>query len=190
MQKKKKYLKCEEYKDIIQRYPIVLAIHYNNTVNNHISLDDLRLMLNDRTENSNNALKKNTIALQMVKNNLIKKVLKNTKFNNFSYVFEGPTLLLYTEDTSTNTCQKIIRWYSEHKHLENLGGIFYNTFVSRRDFDAFIELPTNTEFTYLNTISTISSPINELISTLMLSTVEISNILNCREEQLNSEKSL
>ena len=165
MRKQQKNLIRTQYLGILESKPLILILHYNNYVDNYTSIDDIRSVLykNMTTLQTNMPLE---ISLRVVKNRLIRNIVKDTRYKNMSSLFTGPTLLLYSDTASVPVCAMLYQWAKQYTHIQILGGIFKNDLISVSDLAAIINSPVDTRYVHNEYISCVETPVRQLLRVL------------------------
>lgn len=123
----------------------------------------------------NKEMKNKKLQMIHLKNSLARIALKNNKYNSFSHLFEGPSILIYTTKSIEN--YKFI--YSLHKKFSKLipiGGILTNNYVTAKQFDWILELSHPLE-PYLSIERSINNVIQTNINLLYLQISQIDHII-------------
>jgi large subunit ribosomal protein L10 len=119
----------------------MLIIHYNS-----FQIVNFKFLKNEP----------NNIKIEIIKNNIIKNLLKNTKYCNLENLFSGPTLIAYS--LNFNQIKLILNYLKENKNLILLGAVFENQILNVKDLEKLNKL-NSIEEPKLNILKTLKKPI-------------------------------
>nr|AGH24325.1 ribosomal protein L10 [Reclinomonas americana ATCC 50283] len=177
MKKQKKFLVSEEYIQIFNTFPFIIAFHYNHLVINDSVLEKKKQELQQLIEKMNIGVEKSSVHLKVVKNKLMQSSLKKSKYKNISTLFSGPTLLLYTTIASPVVCEQILEWKKNDDNFIFLGGKYENDLISVNDLVEITKLSKSKEESIIKTIGILNNPIIELLNVLSQNQLETLNTL-------------
>lgn len=184
MKQQKKHLICDDYINIFVRNSLVLVLHYNNTVYNHITIRDIKNNLRESIHNGLPQIHKlPTVNIKIVKNTLIKHSIQNTRYSKMIPLFAGPTLLVYLNEYSNTISNYIIDWCSQQNYMCLLGGKYNNSLISSSDLLELVQYSTNTNQIYLEHNNTIEEPTNQLISILEYQNIQLHTNIEVYNQQ-------
>lgn len=185
MKKQNKDLRLQEYKNIFTQYPMILIYHYNTLVYNHTTLDEAKQSLLNEFDKLDIS-KDMHLYIKVVKNTLVREAIKETKYKNASSLFTGPTLMLYTNETSPKLCDIISNWKKQYSMLHLLGCKYYDSFLTAQEFEEMAKLPNNKGDVVQYMLGVLQSPVIELTSLLSINQNVLCNTLAMQEE-INSQ---
>ena len=123
---KEKYIK--EMKDSFETNESVLVTHYQGLTMTH--LDELR-----------SEMRKHGVLYKITKNRITKLALKNTKCQDISDLFSGPTAVAFSKDAISSA--KILANFSKNnENLKILGGIMGKEILKSEDIKRIATFPS------------------------------------------------
>ena len=173
MKKQKKQLRCEEYLRILKEHPLIVVIHYNNLVSNYTRIEQAKELLKDKLNLAKQSMSKpvnSLVGIKIIKNTLVKHTLESTAYTNMSHLFAGPTLVLYSTQTSPGIVHLILQWIQNQPHLQVIGAKYENSLVSLDDLMQITKLPE----TQQESVSQITTMLNGYIAGVT-NTISIAN---------------
>ena len=123
---KKKLVKCFKY--ILNNVGILVVTHYSGLKTTQT--DELRLKINEVGGK-----------FIIVKNSLMKIILKDHKSKEFKSLFNGPIALAYSEDEAS-AAKVAVNFSKENDKLLILGGISGDKFLEQKDVLEIALLPS------------------------------------------------
>ena len=158
---KKKFVK--DYKDILNNVGILVVTHYSGLKTTQT--DELRLKINEVGGK-----------FIIVKNSLMKIILKDHKSKEFKSLFNGPVALAYSED-EVSAAKVAVNFSKENDKLLILGGISGNKFLEQQDVLEIALLPTLDEIR-AKLVSLIQTPAKNIAYALKFSANKLARVFN------------
>ena len=158
---KKKFVK--DYKDILNNVGILVVTHYSGLKTTQT--DELRLKINEVGGK-----------FIIVKNSLMKIILKDHKSKEFQSLFNGPVALAYSED-EVSAAKVAVNFSKENDKLLILGGISGNKFLEQQDVLEIALLPTLDEIR-AKLVSLIQTPAKNIAYALKFSANKLARVFN------------
>ena len=107
------------------------------------------------------ALKNAKADLLVVKNNIVKRALKNSDLADFIKSIEGPCGLVFVKDEPIDTCRVLYDFSREHENLKLAGGFLRDRVLDKNDIETLAKLPSK-EALRAQVVMTLNSPIVKL----------------------------
>ena len=158
---KKKFVK--DYKDILNNVGILVVTHYSGLKTTQT--DELRLKINEVGGK-----------FIIVKNSLMKIILKDHKSKEFKSLFNGPVALAYSED-EVSAAKVAVNFSKENDKLLILGGISGDKFLEQQDVLEIALLPTLDEIR-AKLVSLIQTPAKNIAYALKFSANKLARVFN------------
>ena len=158
---KKKFVK--DYKDILNNVGILVVTHYSGLKTTQT--DELRLKINEVGGK-----------FIIVKNSLMKILLKDHKSKEFKSLFNGPIALAYSED-EVSAAKVAVNFSKENDKLLILGGISGDKFLEQQDVLEIALLPTLDEIR-AKLVSLIQTPAKNIAYALKFSANKLARVFN------------
>ena len=158
---KKKFVK--DYKDILNNVGILVVTHYSGLKTTQT--DELRLKINEVGGK-----------FIIVKNSLMKIILKDHKSKEFKSLFNGPIALAYSED-EVSAAKVAVNFSKENDKLLILGGISGDKFLEQQDVLEIALLPTLDEIR-AKLVSLIQTPAKNIAYALKFSANKLARVFN------------
>ena len=158
---KKKFVK--DYKDILNNVGILVVTHYSGLKTTQT--DELRLKINEVGGK-----------FIIVKNSLMKIILKDHKSKEFKSLFNGPVALAYSED-EVSAAKVAVNFSKENDKLLILGGISGDKFLEQKDVLEIALLPSLDEIR-AQLISLIQTPAKNIAYALKFSANKLARVVN------------
>ena len=158
---KKKFVK--DYKDILNNVGILVVTHYSGLKTTQT--DELRLKINEVGGK-----------FIIVKNSLMKIILKDHKSKEFKSLFNGPVALAYSED-EVSAAKVAVNFSKENDKLLILGGISGNKFLEQQDVLEIALLPSLDEIR-AKLVSLIQTPAKNIAYALKFSANKLARVFN------------
>ena len=158
---KKKFVK--DYKDILNNVGILVVTHYSGLKTTQT--DELRLKINEVGGK-----------FIIVKNSLMKIILKDHKSKEFKSLFNGPVALAYSED-EVSAAKVAVNFSKENDKLLILGGISGDKFLEQQDVLEIALLPTLDEIR-AKLVSLIQTPARNIAYALKFSANKLARVFN------------
>ncbi len=158
---KKKFVK--DYKDILNNVGILVVTHYSGLKTTQT--DELRLKINEVGGK-----------FIIVKNSLMKIILKDHKSKEFKALFNGPVALAYSED-EVSAAKVAVNFSKENDKLIILGGIVDNKFLEQKDVLEIALLPSLDEIR-AKLVSLIQTPARNIAYVLKFSANKLARVFN------------
>ena len=174
---KKKFVK--DYKDILNNVGILVVTHYSGLKTTQT--DELRLKINEVGGK-----------FIIVKNSLMKIILKDHKSKEFKSLFNGPVALAYSED-EVSAAKVAVNFSKENEKLLILGGISGDKFLEQKDVLEIATLPSLDEIR-AKLVSLIQTPARNIAYALKFSANKLARVFNeyskldIPEEKVEAEK--
>ena len=159
--KKKKFVK--DYKDILNNVGILVVTHYSGLKTTQT--DELRLKINEVGGK-----------FIIVKNSLMKIILKDHKSKEFKNLFNGPVALAYSED-EVSAAKVAVNFSKENDKLLILGGISGDKFLEQKDVLEIALLPSLDEIR-TRLVSLIQTPARNIAYALKFSANKLARVFN------------
>ena len=158
---KKKFVK--DYKDILNNVGILVVTHYSGLKTTQT--DELRLKINEVGGK-----------FIIVKNSLMKIILKDHKSKEFKSLFNGPVALAYSED-EVSAAKVAVNFSKENEKLLILGGISGDKFLEQKDVLEIALLPSLDEIR-AKLVSLIQTPAKNIAYALKFSANKLARVFN------------
>jgi large subunit ribosomal protein L10 len=158
---KKKFVK--DYKDILNNVGILVVTHYSGLKTTQT--DELRLKINEVGGK-----------FIIVKNSLMKIILKDHKSKEFKKLFNGPVALAYSED-EVSAAKVAVNFSKENDKLLILGGISGDKFLEQKDVLEIALLPSLDEI-HAKLVSLIQTPARNIAYALKFSANKLARVFN------------
>ena len=158
---KKKFVK--DYKDILNNVGILVVTHYSGLKTTQT--DELRLKINEVGGK-----------FIIVKNSLMKIILKDHKSKEFKNLFNGPVALAYSED-EVSAAKVAVNFSKENEKLLILGGISGDKFLEQKDVLEIALLPSLDEIR-AKLVSLIQTPARNIAYALKFSANKLARVFN------------
>ena len=158
---KKKFVK--DYKDILNNVGILVVTHYSGLKTTQT--DELRLKINEVGGK-----------FIIVKNSLMKIILKDLKSKEFKSLFNGPVALAYSED-EVSAAKVAVNFSKENDKLLILGGISQDKFLEQLDVLEIALLPSLDEIR-AKLVSLIQTPAKNIAYALKFSANKLARVFN------------
>ena len=158
---KKKFVK--DYKDILNNVGILVVTHYSGLKTTQT--DELRLKINEVGGK-----------FIIVKNSLMKIILKDHKSKEFKSLFNGPVALAYSED-EVSAAKVAVNFSKENEKLLILGGISGDKFLEQKDVLEIALLPSLDEIR-TRLVSLIQTPAKNIAYALKFSANKLARVFN------------
>ena len=158
---KKKFVK--DYKDILNNVGILVVTHYSGLKTTQT--DELRLKIREAGGK-----------FIIVKNSLMKIILKDHKSKEFKSLFNGPVALAYSED-EVSAAKVAVNFSKENEKLLILGGISGDKFLEQKDVLEIALLPSLDEIR-TKLVSLIQTPARNIAYALKFSANKLARVFN------------
>ena len=158
---KKEFVK--NFKDILNNVGILVVTHYSGLKTNQT--DELRLKIKEAGGQ-----------FIVVKNSLMKIILKEHKSKEFKALFDGPVALAYSKD-EVSAAKISVNFSKENDKLLILGGITGNKFLEQKDVLEIAALPSLDEVR-AQLISLIQTPARNIAYALKFSANKLVRVFN------------
>ena len=158
---KKKFVK--DYKDILNNVGILVVTHYSGLKTTQT--DELRLKINEVGGK-----------FIIVKNSLMKIILKDHKSKEFKSLFNGPVALAYSED-EVSAAKVAVNFSKENDKLLILGGISGDKFLEQKDVLEIALWPSLDEIR-TRLVSLIQTPARNIAYALKFSANKLARVFN------------
>ena len=158
---KKKFVK--DFKDILNNVGILVVTHYSGLKTTQT--DELRLKINEVGGK-----------FIIVKNSLMKIILKDHKSKEFKNLFNGPVALAYSED-EVSAAKVAVNFSKDNDKLLILGGIMGEKFLEQKDVLEIATLPTLNEIR-ARLVSLIQTPARKIAYALKFSANKLARVFN------------
>ena len=158
---KKKFVK--DFKDILNNVGILVVTHYSGLKTTQT--DELRLKINEVGGK-----------FIIVKNSLMKIILKDHKSKEFKSLFNGPIALAYSEDEAS-AAKVAVNFSKENDKLLILGGISGDKFLEQKDVLEIALLPSLDEIR-AKLASLIQTPARNIAYALKFSANKLARVFN------------
>ena len=158
---KKKFVK--DYKDILNNVGILVVTHYSGLKTTQT--DELRLKINEVGGK-----------FIIVKNSLMKIILKDHKSKEFKNLFNGPVALAYSED-EVSAAKVAVNFSKENDKLLILGGISGDKFLEQQEVLEIALLPSLDEIR-AKLVSLIQTPAKNIAYALKFSANKLARVFN------------
>ena len=160
-EQKKKFVK--NFKDILNNVGILVVTHYSGLKTTQT--DELRLKINEVGGK-----------FIIVKNSLMKIILKDHKSKEFKSLFNGPVALAYSED-EVSAAKVAVNFSKENEKLLILGGISGDKFLEQKDVLEIALLPSLDEIR-TKLVSLIQTPARNIAYALKFSANKLARVFN------------
>ena len=158
---KKQFVK--NFKDILNNVGILVVTHYSGLKTTQT--DELRIKIREAGGK-----------FLIVKNTLMKIILKDHKSNEFKSLFNGPVALAYSED-EMSAAKIAVNFSKENKELLILGGFAGDKFLEQKDILEIASLPSLDEIR-AQLISLIQTPARNIAYALKFSASKLARVFN------------
>ena len=158
---KKQFVK--NFKDILNNVGILVVTHYSGLKTTQT--DELRLKIREAGGK-----------FIIVKNSLMKIILKDYKSKEFKALFNGPVALTYSED-EISAAKVAVNFSKENDKLLILGGITNNKFLEQKDVLEIATLPSLDEIR-AKLVSLIQIPARNIAYALKFSANKLARVFN------------
>ena len=175
--KKKKFVK--DFKDIFNNVGILVVTHYSG-------------LKTTQTDELRTKIKEVGGRFVIVKNSLMKIILKEHKSKEFKELFNGPVALAYSED-EVSAAKIAVNFSKENDKLLILGGIMGDKFLEQKDVLEIATLPSLDEIR-AKLVSLIQTPARNIAYALKFSANKLARVFNeyskldIPEEKVEAEK--
>ena len=163
MNKDQKKHFVKNFKDILNNVGILVVTHYSGLKTTQT--DELRLKIRESGGK-----------FIIVKNSLMKIILKDYKSKEFKALFNGPVALAYSED-EVSAAKVAVNFSKENDKLLILGGIADNKFLEQKDVLEIALLPSLDEIR-AQLISLIQTPARNIAYALKFSANKLVRVVN------------
>ncbi|PPR31459.1 MAG: 50S ribosomal protein L10 [Alphaproteobacteria bacterium MarineAlpha6_Bin6] len=174
---KKKFVK--DFKDIFNNVGILVVTHYSG-------------LKTTQTDELRTKIKEVGGRFVIVKNSLMKIILKEHKSKEFKELFNGPVALAYSED-EVSAAKIAVNFSKENDKLLILGGIMGDKFLEQKDVLEIATLPSLDEIR-AKLVSLIQTPARNIAYALKFSANKLARVFNeyskldIPEEKVEAEK--
>ena len=174
---KKKFVK--DFKDIFNNVGILVVTHYSG-------------LKTTQTDELRTKIKEVGGRFVIVKNSLMKIILKEHKSKEFKELFNGPVALAYSED-EVSSAKIAVNFSKENDKLLILGGIMGDKFLEQKDVLEIATLPSLDEIR-AKLVSLIQTPARNIAYALKFSANKLARVFNeyskldIPEEKVEAEK--
>ena len=174
---KKKFVK--DFKDIFNNVGILVVSHYSG-------------LKTTQTDELRTKIKEVGGRFVIVKNSLMKIILKEHKSKEFKELFNGPVALAYSED-EVSAAKIAVNFSKENDKLLILGGIMGDKFLEQKDVLEIATLPSLDEIR-AKLVSLIQTPARNIAYALKFSANKLARVFNeyskldIPEEKVEAEK--
>ena len=174
---KKKFVK--DFKDIFNNVGILVVTHYSG-------------LKTTQTDELRTKIKEVGGRFVIVKNSLMKIILKEHKSKEFKELFNGPVALAYSED-EVSAAKVAVNFSKENEKLLILGGISGDKFLEQKDVLEIATLPSLDEIR-AKLVSLIQTPARNIAYALKFSANKLARVFNeyskldIPEEKVEAEK--
>ena len=158
---KKQFVK--NFKDILDNVGILVATHYSGLKTTQT--DELRLKIKEVGGR-----------FIIVKNSLMKIILKDHKNNNLKALFNGPIALAYSED-EVSAAKVTVNFSKDNDKLLILGGMIGDKFLEQKDVLEIAALPSLDEI-HAKLVSLIQTPARNITYALKFSANKLARVFN------------
>ena len=158
---KKQFVK--KFKDILNNVGILVVTHYSGLKTTQT--DELRLKIKEAGGK-----------FIIVKNSLMKIILKDHKNNNFKALFNGPIALAYSED-EVSAAKVTVNFSKDNDKLLILGGMIGDKFLEQKDVLEIATLPSLDEI-HAKLVSLIQTPARNITYALKFSANKLARVFN------------
>jgi len=158
---KKQFVK--NFKDILDNVGILVVTHYSGLKTTQT--DELRLKIKEVGGK-----------FIIVKNSLMKIILKDHKNNNFKALFNGPIALAYSED-EVSAAKVTVNFSKDNDKLLILGGMIGDKFLEQKDVLEIAALPSLDEI-HAKLVSLIQTPARNIAYALKFSANKLARVFN------------
>ena len=158
---KKQFVK--NFKDILDNVGILVVTHYSGLKTTQT--DELRLKIKEVGGK-----------FIIVKNSLMKIILKDHKSDNFKALFNGPVALAYSED-EVSAAKVAFNFSKDNDKLLILGGIIGDKFLEQKDVLEIATLPSLDEIR-AKLVSLIQTPARNIAYALKFSANKLARVFN------------
>ena len=158
---KKEFVK--KYKDILSKVGLLVVTHYSGLKTNQT--DELRAKLNEVGG-----------TFIIVKNSLMKIILKDHKSKELKALFNGPVALTYSED-EVSAAKVAVNFSKDNDKLLILGGLMGDKFLEQKDVLEIATLPTLDEIR-AKLVSLIQTPARNIAFALKFSANKLARVFN------------
>ena len=160
-EQKKEFVK--KYKDILSKVGLLVVTHYSGLKTNQT--DELRAKLNEVGG-----------TFIIVKNSLMKIILKDHKSKELKALFNGPVALTYSED-EVSAAKVAVNFSKDNDKLLILGGLMGDKFLEQKDVLEIATLPTLDEIR-AKLVSLIQTPARNIAFALKFSANKLARVFN------------
>jgi len=158
---KKQFVK--NFKDILDNVGILVVTHYSGLKTTQT--DELRLKIKEVGGK-----------FIIVKNSLMKIILKDHKNDNFKALFNGPIALAYSED-EVSAAKVAVNFSKDNDKLLILGGMTGDKFLEQKDVLEIATLPSLDEIR-AKLVSLIQTPARNIAYALKFSANKLARVFN------------
>ena len=158
---KKKFVK--DFKDIFNNVGILVVTHYSG-------------LKTTQTDELRTKIKEVGGRFVIVKNSLMKIILKEHKSKEFKELFNGPVALAYSED-EVSAAKIAVNFSKENDKLLILGGIMGDKFLEQKDVLEIATLPSLDEIR-AKLVSLIQTPARNIAYALKFSANKLARVFN------------
>ena len=158
---KKQFVK--NFKDILDNVGILVATHYSGLKTTQT--DELRLKIKEVGGR-----------FIIVKNSLMKIILKDHKNDNFKALFNGPVALAYSQD-EVSAAKVAVNFSKDNDKLLILGGMIGDKFLEQKDVLEIATLPSLDEIR-AKLVSLIQTPARNIAYALKFSANKLARVFN------------
>jgi len=163
MKKDQKKQFVKKFKDILDNVGILVVTHYSGLKTTQT--DELRMKINEVGGK-----------FIIVKNSLMKIILKDNKSKEFKNLFNGPVALAYSED-EVSAAKVAVNFSKENDKLLILGGISGDKFLEQKDVLEIALLPSLDEIR-AKLVSLIQTPARNIAYALKFSANKLARVFN------------
>ncbi len=158
---KKEFVK--KYKDILSSVGLLVITHYSGLKTNQT--DELRSKINEVGGK-----------FIIVKNSLMKIILKDHKSNELKSLFNGPVALAYSDD-EVSAAKVAVNFSKDNQKLLILGGMMGEKFLEQKDVLEIATLPSLDEIR-AKLVSLIQTPARNIAYALKFSANKLARVFN------------
>jgi len=163
MKKEQKKQFVKDFKDILNNVGILVVTHYSGLKTTQT--DELRLKIKEAGGK-----------FLIVKNSLMKIILKDNKNKEFKSLFNGPVALAYSED-EVSAAKVAVNFSKDNDKLLILGGLSNDKFLEKQDVLEIALLPSLDEIR-ARLVSLIQTPAKNIAYALKFSANKLARVFN------------
>ena len=146
-------------------------------------LIDIRGVKSNDVNNLRAGLAEKKLKITVVKNSLFKKVIEGSAVANLEKLIDGPSAMVYGEESVVVVARELINWVKQTENLEFKGAVMEGAVFGPKELDALSKYPTREE-AHAQAIQLVLSPGQNLVASILSPGRNLAAIVKAIEEKL------